>query len=109
MIRRFIRPTNRVHDVPPRADAADPTGRKPIIEDGRLPLHNNMSELNLRSETVGRKNWLFVGSDEGGEVNARFVSLLASCRLSNVEPWSYLRDLLCPLPRWSDVQKLLRR
>ena len=52
-----------------------------FIEDGRLPIHNNMSELELRREAIGRKNWLFVGSDEGGEVNARFVSLLASCRL----------------------------
>jgi transposase len=75
-------------------------GLSRFIEDGRLPIHNNMSELNLRSEAVGRKNWLFVGSDEGGEVNARFVSLLASCRLSNVEPWSYLRDVLCLLPQW---------
>ena len=61
-----------------------------------------MSELHLRSEAVGRKNWLFVGSDEGGEVNALFTSLLASCRLCRVEPWSYLRDVLCLLPRWQD-------
>ena len=81
-------------------------GLSRFIEDGRLPIHNNMSELNLRSEAVGRKNWLFVGSDEGGEVNARFVSLLASCRLSSVEPWSYLRDVLCLLPRWSEHKVL---
>lgn len=81
-------------------------GLSRFIEDGRLPIHNNMSELNLRSEAVGRKNWLFVGSDEGGEVNARFVSLLASCRLSNVEPWSYLRDVLCLLPQWTEHKVL---
>ncbi len=75
-------------------------GLSRFVEDGRLPIHNNQSELALRSEAVGRKNWLFVGSDEGGEVNACFVSLLASCRLCKVEPWSYLRDILCLLPQW---------
>jgi len=73
-----------------------------FIEDGRLPIHNNMSELNLRAEAIGRKNWLFVGSDEGGVVNSRWVTLLASCRLCGVEPWSHLRDLLCLLPRWPE-------
>jgi transposase len=71
-----------------------------FLDDGRLPLHNNVSELNLRREVVGRKNWLFVGSDDGGDVNAIFVSLLASCSLKKIEPFSYMRDLLCLLPRW---------
>jgi len=71
-----------------------------FLEDGRLPLHNNWSERELRREAVGRKNWLFVGSDEAAEVNATFVSLLASCQLHGIEPWAYLRDLLCLLPRW---------
>lgn len=47
-----------------------------------------------------RKNWLFLGTDDGGEVNATFVSLLASCQLHDLEPWAYLRDLLCLLPGW---------
>lgn len=71
-----------------------------FLDDGRLPLHNNGSELQLRREVVGRKNWLFVGTDEAGEVNAAFVSLLASCGLHGIEPWAYLRDLLCLLPDW---------
>jgi hypothetical protein len=62
--------------------------------------HNNISELNLRREVVGRKNWLFVGSDDGGEVNATVVSLLASCSLHKIEPFAYTRDPLCLLPRW---------
>jgi hypothetical protein len=49
---------------------------------------------------VGRRNWLFVGSDDGAKVNAVFVSLLASCRLHDIEPRDYLRDLLCLLPDW---------
>ncbi len=77
-----------------------------FLEDGRLPIHNNMSELALRREAVGRKNWIFVGSDDGGAVNAAFTSLLASCRLCDVEPWAYLRDILCLLPRWSEHRML---
>ena len=49
---------------------------------------------------VGRKNWLFVGSDDGAHTNAAFTSLLASCRMMNVEPWAYLRDIFCLLPKW---------
>ena len=54
----------------------------------------------MRREVVGRKNWLFVGNDDAGEVNAAFVSLLASCQLHDIEPWSYLRDLFCLMPSW---------
>jgi len=72
-----------------------------FTEDGRLPMHNNLSERELRREAVGRKNWLFVGSDEGGRTNATFVSLIASCRLHGIDPTTYLRDLLCLLPGWN--------
>jgi transposase len=71
-----------------------------FLEDGRLPIHNNFSERQLRREALGRKNWLFVGSDEAGSVNANFVSLLASCELHGIEPLGYLRDLFCLLPSW---------
>jgi hypothetical protein len=43
---------------------------------------------------------MFIGSDDAGEVNTVFVSLLASCQLHGIEPWSYLRDLFCLLPSW---------
>jgi len=71
-----------------------------FLDDGRLPMHNNISELNLRRQVLGRRNWFFVGSDDGGITNARFVSLLASARLHGVEPLSYIRDLFCLLPSW---------
>jgi hypothetical protein len=45
---------------------------------------------------------LFVGSDEGGAVNALFTSLLASSRLHEIEPWAYLRDVFCLLPQWPE-------
>jgi transposase len=77
-----------------------------FLEDGRLPIHNNWSELELRRQAVGRKNWLFVGHDDAGAVNATFTSLLASCRLCDVEPWTYLRDILCLLPSWPEHRLL---
>jgi len=77
-----------------------------FLDDGRLPLHNNGSERALRREAVGRKNWLFVGSDDAAEVNAAFVSLLASCQLHDIEPWAYLRDLFCLIPGWSSRRVL---
>ena len=71
-----------------------------FLEDGMLPIHNNISELSLRREVVGRKNWLFLGSDAAAEVNTTFVSLIASCQMHGIEPWAYLRDLLCLIPNW---------
>ena len=71
-----------------------------FLDDGRLRLDNNVSELQLRAEVVGRKNWLFCGSDKGVEWNTTVVSLIASCRLHDIEPWAYLRDTLTLLPDW---------
>ena len=71
-----------------------------FLDDGRLPAHNNISELNLRRQVLGRRNWLFVGSDDGAVVNTVFVSLLASARLHGIEPHGYLRDLFCLIRTW---------
>lgn len=71
-----------------------------FVDDGRLRLDNNPAELELRRQAVGRKNWLFVGSDSGASANATAVSLVASCAMHDVEPWAYLRDVLTILPAW---------
>jgi transposase len=71
-----------------------------FLDDGRLPAHNNICELNLRRQVLGRRNWLFVGSDDGAIVNTVFVSLLASARLHGIEPHGYLRDLFCLIRSW---------
>ncbi len=77
-----------------------------FLEDGRLPMTNNISERHLRREAVGRKNWIFVGSDDVAETNTIFVSLLASCQLHGIESWAYLRDLFCLLPSWPQTRVL---
>lgn len=76
------------------------TALERFLDDGRLPMTNNISERNLRKEAIGRKNWIFVGSEDGAAANTTFVSLIASCELHGLEPWRYLRDLLYLLPDW---------
>lgn len=62
--------------------------------DGRLAIDNNAAENALRRVAIGRKNWLFAGSDNGGRTAATLFSLIATCARHNVEPTAYLRDVL---------------
>jgi len=62
--------------------------------DGRLAIDNNAAENALRRVAVGRKNWLFCGSDNGGHTAATLFSLIATCQRHHVEPMAYLRDML---------------
>jgi hypothetical protein len=68
------------------------------LDDGDLRIDNNLSENALRGVVVGRKNWLFVGSEEGGHAAAVFYSIIRSCERNGVEPFAYLRDVLARLP-----------
>lgn len=63
-------------------------------EDGRLLIDNNNAERALRHVAVGRRNWLFAGRFEGAERAAVLYSLVASCKLQNVDPFVYFRDVL---------------
>jgi hypothetical protein len=71
-----------------------------FLEDGKVPIHNNRSELELRRMVIGRANWLFVGSDESAAWTCTFVSLIASCAMHRLDPEAYLRDLFRVLPSW---------
>jgi len=62
--------------------------------DGRLAIDNNVSERTLRPCAIGRKNWLFLGSDRGGRTAAILFSLVASAKRHELEPFAYLRDVL---------------
>ena len=64
------------------------------LEADFLSIDNNASENAIRPIALGRKNWLFCGSDRGGQTAATLMSLTASCKASGVEPFAYLRDLL---------------
>jgi transposase len=71
-----------------------------FFEDGRLRLDNNASERELRRIAVGRKAWLFVGSDDHAQAAGNLLTLIASARLHRLDPEAYLRDLFCVLPQW---------
>ena len=66
-------------------------------EDGRLAIDNNRAENQLRVVAVGRKNWLFAGSLEGARRAALLYSIVQSCKLVDVPPFAYLKDVLVRL------------
>jgi transposase len=68
------------------------------VTDGDLAIDNNAAERAIKPFALGRKNWLFFGSDKGGRTLATLCSLTATCELRNVNPWVYLTDLLTRLP-----------
>jgi hypothetical protein len=56
--------------------------------------HNNAAERSLRAVALGRKNYLFAGSDRGGESAAAIYSLIGTAKLNGIDPEAYLRNLL---------------
>lgn len=87
---------------PPKSPLAKAAGYvinqwKPLnrfLEDGRLPIDNNASERALRAIALGRKNYLFAGSDVGAARAATLYTIIGTCALCGVEPWAYLADVL---------------
>ena len=65
-----------------------------FLEDGRVCLSNNAAERALRGIALGRKSWLFCGSDRGGHRAAAMYSLIVSCKMNGVDPQVWLADVL---------------
>jgi hypothetical protein len=65
-----------------------------FLDDGRICLTNNAAERALRGVALGRKSWLFAGSDRGGQRAAAMYSLMVTARLNNVDPQAWLADVL---------------
>ncbi len=65
-----------------------------FLSDGRICLTNNAAERALRTLALGRKSWLFAGSDRGGERAAMMYSLITSAKMNNVDPQAWLADIL---------------
>jgi transposase len=63
-------------------------------DDGRIEIDNNAAERSLRTVALGRKNYLFAGSDAGGERAAAIYSLIGSAKLNGLDPEAYLRNVL---------------
>lgn len=68
------------------------------LEDGRLAIDNGASERAIRGIALGRKNWLFCGSERGARAACVYFSLTASCLRNAIEPFAYLRDLFRRFP-----------
>jgi transposase len=69
-----------------------------FLDDGRVCLSNNAAERAVRGIAVGRKNWTFAGSDEGGRRAAAVYTLIETCKLNDVDPQAWLADILARLP-----------
>ena len=79
------------------------------VDSGTLPIDNNMVENAIRPITLGRRNWLFTGSERAGCRATAIQSLLATAKLNGLEPYAWLKDTLEKLPTWpySRIDELL--
>ena len=65
-----------------------------FLEDGRVAIDNNPAERGMRPIGVGRRNWLFAGSDTGGETLARAMTIIETAKMNDLDPQAYLADIL---------------
>jgi transposase len=79
------------------------------LDDDQLPIDNNWIENQVRPWALGRKNWLFAGSQRSGQRAANVMSLIQSAKINGLDPQAYLRDVLERLPatKYSDIDSLL--
>ena len=68
------------------------------LDDGDIPIDNNAAENAIRPLAVGRKNWLFIGSQQAGERAAVIMTLIETAKLNGHDPWAYLKDVFERLP-----------
>lgn len=73
-------------------------GLSAFVEDQRLPIDNNPAERAIRRVAIGRKNWLFLGSETGGETAATLMTILGTCWANRVNPQAYLEAVIRDLP-----------
>lgn len=69
-----------------------------VADDGRYPIDNNAAENAIRPIAIGRKNWLFAGSETAGKRAAAIMSLIATAKANGIEPHAWLTDVLTRLP-----------
>ena len=77
-----------------------------FLDDGRLPMTNNHSERCLRPICAGRHAWLFFGSDDHASAAANLFSLIASCKLHDLDAETYLAEMIRIVPLWPGARYL---
>jgi hypothetical protein len=75
-----------------------------FLEHGEVEIDNNLVENAIRPTALGKKNWLFFGSEEAGQRSAVIYTLIQNCRLHGVEPYTYLKDVLERLPHTTNQE-----
>ena len=68
------------------------------VRDGRMEIDNNLVENAIRPSAIGKKNWLFFGSESGGWQNAVMYTIVQNCKMHGINPEEYLKDVLGRLP-----------
>ena len=78
-------------------------------ETGHLPIDNNPVENCIRPIAIGKKNWLFAGSERAGKRAANIQTLFGTAKLNGLDPHAWLKDTLTKLPTWpnSRIDELL--
>jgi hypothetical protein len=71
---------------------------RPYLDNGILELDNNAAECGMRAVALGRKNYLFVGSETGGKAAASAYTLIETAKLNTVDPHAWLADTLARIP-----------
>jgi len=75
-----------------------------FLDHGEVEIDNNLVENAIRPTALGKKNWLFFGSEEAGQRSAVIYTLIENCRMHGVEPYTYLKDVLQRLPYITNQQ-----
>ncbi len=75
-----------------------------FLEHGEAEIDNNLVENAIRPTAIGKKNWLFFGSEEAGTRNAVVYTLIENCRMHGIDPFAYLKDVLERLPTTTNHQ-----
>jgi transposase len=75
-----------------------------FLEHGEVEISTNLVENSIRPTAVGKRNWLFFGSEEAGQRSAVMYTLIENCRMHGVEPYAYLKDVLDRLPTTTSWQ-----
>lgn len=82
---------------------------RPYLSNGHLEINNNAAERSMRAIALGRKNYLFVGSETGGRAAAIAYTLIETAKLNGIDPQAWLADTLARIPDYkiTKVEDLL--
>jgi transposase len=80
------------------------TSLEVYLKEPAIEIDNNLVENAIRPTALGKKNWLFFGDADAGERSAIIYSIIESCRRHDIEPYTYLRDVLTRLPTMTNRQ-----